>query len=133
MRSHPYITIAAVWAFCCAASVQRTDAQELAIKSPDGKLALFFGLKALPAPYASGERPYYRASFEDRDLLADSPLGLEFDGAAALNGGLGVAGSSTDSHDSSWEDTINDNRAVRDHYNQLTVHLQEPGQGTSAG
>jgi len=134
MRSHlPIITIVAAGAFCNAIGTLSAGAQALTVKSPDGKLALTFSVKTLQPPYASGERPYYRVSFEGRDLLVDSPLGLEFDGAAALNRGLNLVSSATVSHDSSWENPINDNRTVRDHYNELTVHLQEPAQNTSAG
>jgi alpha-glucosidase len=126
MRSHLHITmIVAAGAFCCAASGGNASAQALTVKSPDGKLALSFSLNSLPAPYAPGERPYYRVSFEGRDLLTDSPLGLVFDGTPALDHDLIVQGSSTDSHDSSWDDPINDNRTVRDHYNELTIRLKE--------
>jgi alpha-glucosidase len=131
---HPIIiTVTAIYALGCAAGVRDAGAQALTVKSPDGKLALAFSLKSLPAPYAPGERPYYRVWFEGRDLLADSPLGLEFDGTAAFNSALRLTGSSTASHDSSWEDTINDNRTVRDHYHELTVHLEETGHGTTSG
>lgn len=135
MRNYPHIatTIAAVCGLCCVAAGRDAGAQALTVTSPDGKLTLSFGLKSLPAPYAPSERPYYRVSFEGRDVLTDSPLGLMFDSAPALDHDLTVKSSSTDSHDSSWEDPINDNRTVRDHYNELTVHLQEAAQGTSAG
>jgi len=95
------------------------------LTSPDGKLAATFAIKNLSAPYASGSRPYYSVTFEGQPLLADSPLGLQFDGADALDQDLTVADASTDSHDSTWEDSINDNRIVRDHYNELTLHLKE--------
>jgi alpha-glucosidase len=101
------------------------QADSLTVTSPDRRLAASFAVKNLPAPYASGSRPYYSVTFAGQPLLADSPLGLVFDGAPALDHDLVITGSSTDSHDSSWEDLINDNRTVRDHYNQLTVHLRE--------
>src|SRR5438552_1362304 len=127
MRSNLRLAmLAAAGAFCCAACARDIWAQ-VTVKSPDGKLVLTFSLKSLPAPYAAGVRPYYQVSFEGRALLADSPLGLVFDGAAPLDHDLTVTGITPESHDASWEDPINDNRTVRDHYNQLTVHLQERG------
>ncbi|HEY6291327.1 MAG TPA: glycoside hydrolase family 97 protein [Terriglobia bacterium] len=120
-------TLAAACAIFWPAVAARVGAQVLTVKSPDGKLVVSFSVKSLPPPYQPGSRPYYSVSFEGEPLLADSPLGLQFDGAPALDHDLSVAGSSTDSHDSSWEDPINDNRTVRDHYNELTVHLQEGG------
>jgi len=133
MRYHHFIfTMAAVYVLCCGVGASDSVAQVLTVKSPDGKLDMSFGMKSLPAPYALGERPYYRVSFEGRDVLTDSPLGLVFDGAPALDHDLTLKSSSTDSHDSSWEDRINDNHTVRDHYNELTVHLEEAAQGASA-
>ena len=135
MRSYHCIIIAVttVYALCCAVGARDARTQALTVKSPDGKLVLTFSLKSLSAPYAPGERPYYRVSFDGLDMLTDSPLGLMFDGAPALDHDLVVKSSSTDSHDSSWENTINDNRTVRDHYNELTVHLEEVPPGSSAG
>ena len=127
MRTHLQIGVLAAAAVCWTAGATRLGAQDLTVKSPDGRLAVTFGLKSLAAPYQPGSRPYYRVSFEGRDLLADSPLGLQFDGMPPIDHNLRATGSSTDSHDSTWEDPINDNRTVRDHYNELTVHLQETG------
>src|SRR5438552_3567952 len=132
MRSNLRLaTLAAAGAFCCAACARDIWAQ-VTVKSPDGRLILTFSLKSLPAPYAPGVRPYYQVSFEGRALLADSPLGLRFDGAAPLDRDLAVTGVTPESRDASWEDPINDNRTVRDHYNQLTVHLEERGAQISA-
>src|SRR5438132_6378695 len=133
MRSNLRIAmLAAACALCWAARASDACAHAQTVKSPDGKLVVTFGLKDLPAPYAPGVRPYYQVSFEGRELLADSPLGLQFDGAAPLDRDLTVAGVTPESHDASWEDPINDNRTVRDHYNQLAVHLEERGAQTSA-
>jgi alpha-glucosidase len=107
------------------ATATRGMAQALSMTSPDRKITVVFELKALPNPYKSGERAYYRISYEGRRVLADSPLGLKFVGAPALDHDFAISGSSTVSHDSSWQDRINDNRLVHDHYNQLTIHLQE--------
>jgi alpha-glucosidase len=135
MRSlhHIIVTLTTAYALCYVAGARDAFAQALTVKSPDGKLVVSFSMKRLPAPYAPGERPYYRVSFEGREMLTDSPLGLMFDGAPALDHDLTVKSSSTDSHDSSWQNTVNDNRTVRDHYNELTVHLEEAAQGMSAG
>jgi alpha-glucosidase len=111
------------------AQAAAASAQPLAVTSPAGNLAVSFSLKSLPPPYAAGLRPYYKVTFDNRDVFVDSPLGLQFDGTPALDRNLTVTASSTRSEDSSWEDAINDNRTVRDRYNELTVHLKE-GPGT---
>ena len=99
--------------------------EPLELKSPDGNLAVVFELKQNPQPYLPGERAYYRVSYKGTEVLADSPLGLDFKDAAALDHDFEVTGSKRDSHDSSWENAFGDRRQVRDHYNQLTVSLRE--------
>lgn len=99
--------------------------QALTVTSPDHKISLSFTLKSLPAPYAPGERAYYEVSYQGRRLLADSPLGLKFASTPALDRDFTIFSSSMVSHDSAWQDRINDHLRVRDHYNQLTVHLRE--------
>ncbi len=121
--------VVVVWMYTRAASPalaqSATSPTTHTVTSPNGELGVTVALKSLPAPYASGSRPYYSVRFEGQPLLADSPLGLEFDGASALDHDFIVTDVTNDSHDSTWEDPINDNRTVRDHYNQLTVHLKE--------
>ena len=56
--------------------------------SPDGNIAITFELKSNPQPYLSGERAYYRVSYKGREVLGDSPLGLDFRGAKALGPGF---------------------------------------------
>jgi alpha-glucosidase len=103
----------------------RASAQTLSVASPNHKLSVSFELKRLSKPYKSGERPYYQVSYQGRPVLADSPLGLNFAGAPPLDHDFVISANAISAHDSSWQDRINDNRTVRDHYNQLTVHLQE--------
>jgi alpha-glucosidase len=128
---HGWVLLAAVGLVCCTlaahaqAQAGNAAAQPLTVKSPDGNLTLSFGIKSLSPPYATGARPYYSVSLADRAVLRDSPLGLQFDGAPALNRNLTVIGSSSRSEDMSWQDNLNDNRVVRDHYNELTVRLKE--------
>jgi alpha-glucosidase len=99
--------------------------QTLTLSSPDHNISIGFELKSLSPPYQPGERAYYRISYKGAPIIADSPLGLKFVGEPALDRDFAISGSVAASQDSSWQDRINDNRTVRDHYNQLTIHLQE--------
>ena len=73
MRTHLQIaTLAAAGVVSWTAVAARVAAQALTVKSPDGKLTVTLSVKSLPAPYASGARPYYSVSFEGQPLLADS-------------------------------------------------------------
>jgi alpha-glucosidase len=99
--------------------------EPLELKSPDGNLILTFELKENPQPYLPGERAYYRVSFQGNEILADSPLGLDFKDASALDRDFEVVKVDRQSHDSEWENPLGASRHVRDHYNQLTVSLGE--------
>ncbi len=99
--------------------------RSLTVTSPDHRLSLTFELESLPKPYAAGQRMYYRVSYNGNPVLNDSPLGLEFKNAAALDHDLAVTGTSRSTQDSTWQDRINDQLNVRDHYNQLTIDLEE--------
>lgn len=115
-----WIVVAAMMTFSAQTA---TAARPLTVTSPDGKLSASFELKG--APNASGNRAYYRVDYAGRTVLVDSPLGIEFAGAPALNHNFAIVSTSMTSHDSSWRDRINTDLVVRDKYNQLTIHLRE--------
>ncbi len=97
----------------------------LTVTSPDGNLSISFQLKANGTPYKPGMRPYYSVSFKKAEILADSPLGLNFLGAAPLETNLTITGSSMNTQDGFWQNPFGQRHNVRDHYNQLTVSLIE--------
>ena len=97
----------------------------LAVSSPDGNIEISFQLKCNPQPYLSGERAYYRVSYKGQQVLGDSPLGLDFKDAKALDQDFAIVGSELQSQESTWENPLGAKRKVPDHYNQLTVSLRE--------
>ena len=111
--------------FLLLAGASGLTAAPLTVKSPDGKLAVTFEVKANPQPYLPGQRAYYSIADQGRTILKDSPLGLDFKGQPALDHGFEVTGSRRASHDSTWTHTLGAVRTIRDHYNQLTVSLRE--------
>ena len=48
------------------------------VKSPDGRIVLNFELKELEPPYSMGKNMYYNVSVDGKQLLRDSPLGINF-------------------------------------------------------
>ena len=76
-------------------------------------------------PYLPGERLYYRVIYKSAPVLVDSPLGLDFLGAAALDQDFEVVAADRRSHDATWDNPFGVKRIVPDHYNQLTVSLRE--------
>ncbi|HUY14304.1 MAG TPA: glycoside hydrolase family 97 protein [Terriglobia bacterium] len=97
----------------------------LTVTSPDGNLTLSFQLKSNGAPYKPGVRPYYSVTYKKAGILADSPLGLNFLGAAPLETNLTITGTSLSTQDEFWQNPFGPAQNIRDHYHQLTVSLAE--------
>lgn len=111
--------------FVSSAGARVLGREPLELKSPDGGLAVSFELKQNPQPYLPGERAYYRVSYQGAEILADSPLGLDFKGGSALDRDFDVVKVDRQTHDSTWENPWGARLHVPDHYNQVTVSLQE--------
>ncbi len=107
------------------AAANALASQAFSVTSPDGKLSLTLELKRNPQPYLPGERIYYRLSYNGRAILRDSPLGLDFKDAPPLDHNLEVLGTRRASENSTWENRFGARRIIPNHYNQLTVSLQE--------
>jgi alpha-glucosidase len=102
-------------------------AGHLYVNSPNGDLTVSVEVKSNPQPYLPGDRLYYQIAYQGAAILRDSPMGLDFIGAPPLDHDFQVTGSSHDSHNATWEDDFGARRGVPDHYNQLTVSLEEKG------
>ncbi len=124
-RGFTSLSLAAVFMLSAAAARSARGAQEFTVASPDGNVVISFSLKTLPQPYLPGERAYYRVAYKGVPVLTDSPLGLDFEGAPALDHDFEVIGTDRHSHDSTWTNPIGVVREVPDHYNQLRVSLRE--------
>jgi alpha-glucosidase len=91
------------------------------IKSPDGKVVVNFDLKTVGEAKSC---PVYNVNFQGRQILADSRLGLELTNGP-LNSDFIIAGQTTSTSDSIWKPVCGERATIRDHYNQLTVDLEE--------
>jgi alpha-glucosidase len=98
---------------------------DLSVASPDGKVVVSFALKSNSGPYLPGVRAYYRVSYAGTQVLADSPLGLDFEGSPALDHGFEITATDHHSHNETWTNRFGTQRDVPDHYNQLRVSLRE--------
>ncbi len=108
-----------------SAGISASPAEPEMVTSPDGNVRVTFELKSILQSYLRGERPYYRVSYKGLPVLADSPLGLDFIGAATYDVDFEIAGTDRQSHDSTWENPFGAKRRIRDLYNQLTVSLRK--------
>ncbi len=104
---------------CLVAARPRAGAAELS--SPDGKVAVTFGVKDLGAEKAC---PVYRVAFLGKEVLRDSRLGLELE-PAPFRDGFAVAGEKRGNHDETWRPVCGERGEIRDRYNELAVDLRE--------
>jgi alpha-glucosidase len=88
-----------------------------AVSSPDGKITARFVL--------DGGMPVYSVSRRGHAVIADSRLGLEFQGAPALDRNFVVRSVQRANHDSVWRPTWGEYNKIRNNYNELSVDLQE--------
>jgi alpha-glucosidase len=97
----------------------------LAVSSPDGSLTIALSIVSKPQPYLPGDRLYYHVTYKGTPVLEDSPLGLDFVDAPALDRDFKVLGVEKRSNDSTWENVFGAKRTVPDRYNEIVVSLEE--------
>ncbi len=69
--------------------------------------------------------PIYSVTFNDKPVIKPSSLGFVFINNDNFNSGFEVTGSDTTSHDDTWQPVWGEVKNIRNHYNQLTVHLKQ--------
>jgi alpha-glucosidase len=68
-----------------------------------------------------------RVEIGGKTVVANSPLGLEFEGGAKLGPSAAILKAARVSHDSRWENRFGNNRIVRDNWRELRLTLEERG------
>lgn len=91
------------------------------IKSPDGKVAVDFGVK--------DGRPVYSMTFDGKTVIKPSTLGLELVGDTDLMDGFRLKGTEVSEFDETWQPVWGETRDIRNHYNELLAHLEQPSTG----
>ncbi len=85
------------------------------VLSPDGQIRF--------SVWSEKGAPRYRVEFRGREVVGDSPLGLVFRHAPALDKGLALVSTKRSSRDEQWEQPWGERRLVRDHHNELLVEF----------
>jgi alpha-glucosidase len=91
-------------------------AAEEALKSPDGRIVITVG---------DTDSLHYRVTLDGEPVLAESRLGLEFEGGISLGRRTAITGATRTENDHSWDNPFGQHRTVRDHYRELKLALQE--------
>ncbi|NUY81037.1 glycoside hydrolase family 97 protein [Flavobacterium sp. MAH-1] len=71
--------------------------------------------------------PQYRFSSNGKEVLKPSLMGFEFIGLPKMTENFEVVSTEKHSADNTWEQPWGETRKVRDHHNELIVHLKEKG------
>ena len=95
------------------------------VKSPDGRIVLNFELKELEPPYSMGKNMYYNVSVDGKQLLRDSPLGINFGEDGILVGDMLITAIKDSSAVVEFETPLSKQAKVKAEFNQLTLSLRE--------
>ncbi len=69
--------------------------------------------------------PIYSVAFNDKPVIKPSSLGFVFSNNDNFSNGFEITGSDKTSQDDTWQPVWGEVKNIRDHYNQLTVHLKQ--------
>ncbi|NML65484.1 glycoside hydrolase family 97 protein [Hymenobacter sp. RP-2-7] len=84
-----------------------------------GQVQLTFALNA-------AGQPTYAVRYGQRPVVNASRLGVAFAGGGGFDGPLRVLGSEVTDVDNTWQPVWGEVKSIRNHYQQLTVHLRQP-------
>jgi hypothetical protein len=70
-------------------------------------------------------RPTYAVSYGPKTVLEPSRLGLSFADGQGFDGPLTLVGTETKAVDETWQPVWGEVKTIRNHYQQLTVHLRQ--------
>lgn len=108
----------------CLAALLTACSPTMEIQSPDGKLVVTFLMDA-------DGRPMYQVSRNDKLVVLPSALGFTLmddkDGVETifpLTATFKVQNTTTSTHDETWETVWGEERLIRNHYNEMVVHLR---------
>ncbi len=75
--------------------------------------------------WVRGGVPYYEVTAYGRPVILPSRMGFTLREAPKLGGAFRVAGQDSSSFDETWEQVWGEKRFIRDHHNELRLHLEE--------
>ena len=110
------LLFATVLAACACGGPVRVGQPCLSLNSPDGNLELSFFLSA------KGE-PVYALSFRGEDVILPSKLGFTLMNGNDLRKDFTVSGTENKTVDETWAPVLGEEDSIRNHYNELAVHL----------
>ena len=144
MQAKKLIPLLALLAAACHPAPTTAPEPKAELRSPDGQLRLCFYLSDEGTPrYAlsCGDTPVLlpsRLGFSLRGTVKAEQLDYAADGSVsksdtapgiAFDRGFELTGTDTDSFDEVWTPVWGEESQIRNHYNELLVHLRQPESG----
>ena len=71
-------------------------------------------------------KPTYSISYKDKTVIKPSTLGLQLADGPDMTDGFKLISASTSSFDESWSPVWGENSSIRNNYNELLLHLDQP-------
>ena len=103
----------------CNPKFTRLPDDAIVLRSPDTQLELRFAV-------IDGV-PFYTIDRAGEKIVLPSRLGFDLLNQESLDKGFSLTGSSFDSLDETWEPVWGEEARIRNHYNELLVHLKQDG------
>ncbi len=116
-----------VWVAVCTAviGIAAPTASPQQLASPNGDLRISVGIREHLEPDPAGARLYYSLGYRGRDVLLDSPFGLDFVGQSPIAGNLAIVSVERRTGDETWRRVWGKRTEVADRYNELKLGLEE--------
>ena len=97
-------------------SCRKGESTKVILESPDKNIKVETGL-------TDGGRPYYAMTFDGKEVIGKSILGLDIKDQN-FRDGLKITGQNTRTYDSTWKPVTGEVAEIREHYNELTLNFE---------
>ena len=111
------LAVAASWSFAQPASAD--------LKSPNGQVVISFHTVERKSSFGNGAQLVYTVTYKGKLLMEDSALQLTLQGSRPLGEDVRIKDQKTSQVDQTYHLVTGKASEVRDHYNALSLHLQE--------
>lgn len=99
--------------------------EPVSVSSPDGRIKVSLAVKEKLDPYPAGTRLYYSVSVDGKEILLDSPFGIDFKDMPPIARDLAIRDQSRRSASDSWDTVVGKSSLVQDRYSELRLSLEE--------
>jgi alpha-glucosidase len=99
--------------------------ESVSVSSPNGRNTVVLAVKERLDPYPSGTRLYYSVARDGREILLDSPFGLDFKNLPPLARDLAIHKQERREIRDTWRTVVGKSAEVQDRANELRLYLEE--------